>query len=413
MPASALKVKPVILDFTLTTALGTGKGANLDKLSKEISGLSPCEFHEATRLDTWTGEVKGVEDVEIPTSFARYACRNNKLALLALEQDNFSEKVKSLVKRHGPERIGVIIGTSTSGIRQTEQAYKESVDSQQATGTESGEAPRVGSLPDWYHYRETHNSHSVSDFVTRILGLKGYSLTISTACSSSAKVFATGARAISAGLCDAVVVGGVDSLCLTTLFGFNSLQLVSHDVCRPCDANRKGISIGEAGGFAILTREQEGVATLMGYGESADAHHMSSPHPEGKGARLCMDEALAKAGVGAGQVGYLNLHGTGTNANDESECKAVIDIFGPEIPCSSTKGFTGHTLGACGIVESAFSLFALTEQFLPANLNLVTLDPDIKANVVREHRQEKLSYTMTNSFGFGGNNCSLVFGLPS
>ncbi|MEX2488422.1 MAG: beta-ketoacyl synthase N-terminal-like domain-containing protein, partial [Pseudomonadales bacterium] len=232
----------------MTTALGVGKDENYDRLSRGVSGLSRCEFDEAARLDTFVGEVEGVEDVEIPDNFARYTCRNNKLALLALEQDDFSNKVRSLVARHGPERVGVIIGTSTSGIRQTEQAYNESVDSHQTETLESGEKPHITALPDWYHYRETHNAHSVSDFVGRVLGIKGYSLTISTACSSSAKVFATGARAISAGLCDAVVVGGVDTLCLTTLFGFNSLQLVSHDVCRPCDVNRNGISIGEAGG---------------------------------------------------------------------------------------------------------------------------------------------------------------------
>lgn len=407
-------VSPTIVDFTLTTALGVGNDANLDNLTSGISGLSRCEFAEASRLDTYVGEIKGLEDVEIPESLARYSCRNNKLALLALEQDDFSNKVRSLVTRHGSQRVGVIIGTSTSGIRQTEQAYNESVASHQTAAAANGEKPQLTTLPDWYHYRETHNAHSVSDFVARVLGIEGYSLTISTACSSSAKVFATGARAISAGLCDAVVVGGVDSLCLTTLFGFNSLQLVSREVCRPCDVKRNGISIGEAGGFAIITRdEQPGIANLVGYGESADAYHMSSPHPDGKGAYLCMQAALARADIPPQLIGYLNLHGTGTPANDESECKAVFDTFGAATPCSSTKGFTGHTLGACGIVESAFSLFALEHQFLPVNLNVIELDPNIRANIVTESSHGKFGYTMTNAFGFGGNNCSLIFGMPS
>jgi 3-oxoacyl-[acyl-carrier-protein] synthase I len=395
------KTQTDIIDFTLTTCLGQGKSENLIKLRRGESGLSPCTFEGASSLQTWTGEVRGVNDVEMPAHLKKFDCRNNRLALLGLEQDQFMDQVKAASVKFGSLRVGVIMGTSTSGIAHTERAYFESLDDQ---------THNIARLPDWYHYRETHNVHSISRFVQSVLGLGGYNLTISTACSSSAKVFASASRALASGACDAVVVGGVDSLCLTTLFGFNSLQLTSADVCRPCDVNRAGISIGEAAGFALVTRNNEAaIATLAGYGESADAHHMSSPHPEGKGAYLAMQAAIQRANLGPSNIGYLNLHGTGTKSNDSAECMAISNLFGRNVPCSSTKGFTGHTLGACGIVESSICLLALQNRFLPLNLNLETLDPEIAATIVSEPTDKTIDFAMTNSFGFGGNNSSLIF----
>jgi len=214
---------------------------------------------------------------------------------------------------------------------------------------------------------------------------------------------------MAAGRCDAAVVGGVDSLCLTTLYGFNSLQLVSAEPCRPADIRRNGLSIGEAAAFALL-EPGAGELMLLGYGESSDAHHMSAPDPEGRGAIAAMRAALARAGLEPRQIDYINLHGTATSANDLAEDRAVRSVFGREVPQSSTKGWTGHTLGAAGIVEAALSLICIQEGILPRSLNTREKDPAIAGNVLLETRRARVERVLSNSFGFGGSNCSLVFG---
>ena len=242
--------------------------------------------------------------------------------------------------------------------------------------------------------------------------MRGPCITVATACSSSAKVFAQAARLIEAGLADAALVGGVDTLCGSVLYGFNALGLVSPLPCRPFDARRDGLSLGEAGGFATLERAIHGERGLQlrGYGESSDAHHMSAPHPEGLGAQLAMREALQRAGLEAGDIGYLNLHGTATPANDKVEAIAISALFPPTLHASSTKGWTGHTLGAAGIVESVFALLALEHGLLPGTLNSGEHDPGNGPQVRFDNAQRDIAFAMNNSFGFGGNNCSLVFG---
>lgn len=240
-------------------------------------------------------------------------------------------------------------------------------------------------------------------------------MSVSTACSSSAKVFASAYRHIKAGWCDAAVVGGVDSLCFSTLYGFNSLGLVSNRPCRPWDAERSGMNIGEGAGFALLEKMDGGVAgvALLGYGESSDAYHMSSPHPEGTGAAAAMKSALAMAGVAADAIDYINLHGTGTRANDASEDRAVMKIFGGGTPCSATKGWTGHTLGAAGIIEILFALGSIERGFIPGTLNSKRPDPALSAGVLLQNRAAPVRCVLSNSFGFGGTNCSLVLGAVS
>jgi 3-oxoacyl-[acyl-carrier-protein] synthase-1 len=205
------------------------------------------------------------------------------------------------------------------------------------------------------------------------------------------------------------VVGGVDSLCLTTLYGFNALQLVSADICRPADAARHGLSIGEAGGFALLTpRPAAGAAACLGVGETSDAHHMSQPRPDGAVAALAMSRALGA--LQRERLSYINLHGTATPANDAAEDAAVTSLFGLKLPCSSTKGWTGHTLGAAGIVEVAISLLAIEHGFMPRSLNTRELDPRLRAAVLLEARAARVEYVLSNSFGFGGTNCSVLLG---
>lgn len=387
----------MITSFASVSALGLGSAAMLSALRESRGGLRPNDFEHA-EINTWIGRVEGLENQPVIGELARYDCRNNRLAQLGLRQDGFEQAVVAARRKYGSRRIAVLIGTSTSGILETELAYRK----------RSGD----GALPQSLDYQHTHNLFSVADFVRRYLELAGPALAISTACSSSAKVFACAHRFMAAGLCDAVVVGGVDSLCLTTLHGFASLELLSPQPCRPCDANRNGISIGEAAGFALLERQDraEAETALLGYGESSDAYHMSSPHPHGEGAYLSMQKALHCAGLAPADIDYINLHGTATPANDSVEDQAVHRLFGSSVPCSSTKGWTGHSLGAAGISEAIIAMLCLMHDFVPGTLNLQTLDPQLQSRIVLANENHRLRCVLSNSFGFGGNNCSLVLG---
>ena len=392
---------PLLLShFTATTCLGRGLAPTRRALEDAASGLKPCDF-ETVAIDTWIGEVAGVDDVRLPAAVAHHDCRNNRLALLGLETDGFADAVRECLGRHGRRRIGVLIGTSTSGILATELAYRR-------------RDPQTGALPADFNYRTTHNSYSVAGFVRELFGLEGPAAAISTACSSSAKVFAAAARMIDSGLIDAALVGGVDSLCLTTLYGFNSLELTSREPCRPYDTDRRGISIGEAAAFVLLERPPASAAAdavlLLGAGESSDAFHMSAPHPEGLGARLAMTRALATAGIDVDGIDYINLHGTGTPNNDSAEGKAVAALFGERVPCSSTKGATGHAMGAAGAVEVVIGALALQHGFMPGSAQTRQVDPDIALDYLLATRRAPLRRVLSNSFGFGGSNCSLILG---
>ena len=389
-----------ITHYTLANALGRGVQDSLNALQSNRSGLRPCDFEDAV-LQTWIGRVDGLEQSPLPESMAEFECRNNRLARLTLELDGFSDRVADAAGEFGADRIGVFIGTSTSGIRATENAYHN-------------RNRETGRLPHDYTPSHSHNIFSPTWFVRQYLGLTGPALAISTACSSSAKVFAAAHRYIESGLCDAAVVGGVDSLCLTTLYGFNALGLISASPCRPWDVQRDGINIGEAAGFALLQRPrpQDSRDLLLGYGESCDAYHMSTPHPQGKGAALAMQQAIDRAGLSASDIDYVNLHGTSTHANDAAEDRAIVTTLGDQVPCSSTKGWTGHTLGAAGITEAIFALLSLRHGFIPGTLQTQQQDPALQASLQRESRPANPTYILSNSFGFGGNNCSLLFGKP-
>lgn len=396
-------MQPLILSALATAnPVGLGLPALAEALVNGRSGLRYNDFERAD-LDTWIGRVDGLEDEPVATALAEFDCRNNRLAQLGLHQDGFVSAVADARRRYGEHRVAVLIGTSTSGIFETELGYQ-------------ARDPVDGSLPPTLRLRFSHNILSVAEFVRRTLGLRGPTVAVSTACSSSAKVFASAERYIRSGLCDAAVVGGVDSLCLTTLHGFSSLQLTSSQPCRPFDAARSGISIGEAAGFALLEKSGAGDVMLMGYGESSDAYHMSSPHPEGEGALLAMREALQRAQLAPVDLDYINLHGTATPANDRTEERAVLRLFGDHAqtaPCSSTKGWTGHTLGAAGMIEAIVCALCLRLGLIPGTLNTVTVDPEFRARIVLTPEQRPLRHALSNSFGFGGSNCSLVFGRAS
>ncbi|MBP5985903.1 MAG: beta-ketoacyl-[acyl-carrier-protein] synthase family protein [Azonexus sp.] len=392
---------PLLLSaYTATTCLGRGLDATRAALRGGRSGLAPCAF-ESVRLDTWIGEVAAVDAEKLPEALTEYDCRNNRLTQMGLETDCFAERVREVIARYGRTRVGVFLGTSTAGILQTELAYRR-------------RDPVTGALPDDFHYRTTHNSFSLAEFTRDYFGLEGMAMAISTACSSSAKVFAAAARQLELGSIDAAIVGGVDTLCLTTLYGFASLQLTSTRPCRPYDAARDGISIGEGAAFALLERCEKpatGSVLLLGTGESSDAYHMSSPHPEGLGAKLAMEAALRSAGLSPDAIGYINLHGTSTPANDAAEGKAVGALFGDRVPCSSTKGATGHTLGAAGALEVVICALALTDGLLPGSPGTENLDPAIPLDYLLQSRAAQPRYALSNSFGFGGSNCSLILGV--
>ncbi|HSH86798.1 MAG TPA: beta-ketoacyl-[acyl-carrier-protein] synthase family protein [Methylophilus sp.] len=410
-------MKPLLLShFTVTSCIGKGLQQTLDALLQQRQALKPCDF-ETVDLPTFIGEVEGVDEVAMPANMQEYDCRNNRLAKLGLEQDGFEQAVNAAISQYGADRIGVFLGTSTSGILETELAFRN-------------RDKTTGKLPENFIYGKTQNTYSVADFTRHYFQLSGPAAVVSSACSSSAKVFSLARRMLEAGLIDAAIVGGVDTLCLTTLYGFNSLNLLSSQACRPYDKDRNGISIGEAAAFALLERTPDAgeapdtfksthaadTVLLLGIGESSDAYHMSSPHPEGLGAKLAMHQALDSAGLKPSDIDYINLHGTATPSNDAAEAKAVMAIFEHEnkdVPCSSSKGATGHTLGAAGGVEAVICALALQHGFIPGGLNTQTIDTQLPLNYQLQNRPQTLQRVMSNSFGFGGTNCSLIFGLAS
>jgi 3-oxoacyl-[acyl-carrier-protein] synthase-1 len=384
---------PRITSFTATCAAGSGRAELLRSLRAGQSGLRANDFGREP-LATWIGRVASVEDAALPAQFSSYECRNNRLAWLGMQRDGFLEAVRAARDRYGAERIALVLGTSTASVGATEEAYAR--------------LTPAGQFPEDLRHPEIHTPHSTGDFLQRILGLRNLAITVATACSSSAKAFAQGARLLELGIADAVIAGGVDSLCGSVLFGFNSLELMARDPCRPFDAARRGINIGEAAAFALLECSGSG-PRLAGCGESSDAHHMSAPHPAGRGARQAMTEALNRAGVESREVGYINLHGTASVMNDEIEARAVAEMFPADTHASSTKGWTGHTLGAAGALEAVIALLSLESGFLPGNLNARELDPACGPQIRLASATGRPRYAMSNSFGFGGSNCVLLF----
>lgn len=380
------------------TALGTGTESLRRALHARRSGLAPCVFPGAP-AGIWVGAVEGLDTAAPPAGLAAFDCRNNRLAELALVTDGFEAAVAAARARHGAERVAVVIGTSTAGIEETEQAHAR-------------RPPGETALPADFDYARTHDLQALAVYLRTRLGLAGPALVVSTACTSGARAIMQAAALIAAGLADAVVTGGVDSLCRLTLNGFGSLELLSPGPTRPCAGDRDGISIGEAAGLLLLERPAgaPGAPLLLGAGASSDAHHMSSPHPEGLGAVAAMRAALAAAGLDASAIGYVNLHGTGTRANDAMEDRAVHHVFGDAVPCSSTKGYMGHTLGASGAVEAILSIIALEDGLIPGCLGIEAADPGFRSRVATANAPAPLRRVMSNSFGFGGSNCSLVLG---
>lgn len=397
---SCSPVRPVaITAYSTVNGCGLGNAAFYRALRSNRSALSPLTLLEVP-FATPVGEIRSSLP-EIRRALREYDSRNARVALAALNfaEDSMREAIESAKARYGAQRIGVVIGTSTSGLYETESAYASLL--------------QTGEMPDDFHFLTRHAYQATPRFLQLDLGLQGPCFAISTACSSAAKAIAAGQRLIVGGVCDAVLTGGVDTLCRLTLRGFHSLELVSEHPCRPMDKNRRGINIGEGAGLLLLERsaaQNKGYPHVLAVGESSDAHHMSSPHPEGAGAMAAMRSALRLAGLDASAVDYLNLHATATRVNDEVEAHAVYQIFGERLPCSGIKGITGHTLGAAGAIEAVASLLALEYGFIPGTCGLGETDAACRCQVVKSPlTEQKLERVMSNSFGFGGNNASIIF----
>ncbi|MGH8213324.1 MAG: beta-ketoacyl-ACP synthase [Rhodanobacteraceae bacterium] len=391
-----VRIPPLaVAAYSATSALGRGSAAHANALREGRGGLRTNDF-SSEPLECFIGRVDGIEDAPLPQALGDWECRNNRLAWLGLNQDGLLDAVRAAIECHGAARVALVLGTSTASIGASEEAYRRLQD---------------GHFPEDLRRPRIHTPHSLTAFVAEAAGIAGPALTISTACSSSAKVFASAERMIRLGLVDAALVGGVDTLCDSVLFGFNALELVSPEPCRPFDAQRRGISIGEAAAFALLERADVApeAPRLIGYGESSDAYHMSTPHPEGSGARAALVDALARAGLHKDGVDYINLHGTATLKNDEVEAALLGERFSPRARASSTKGFTGHTLGAAGGLEAVFALIAIERGFIPGNLGCMQPESACARQLALESEERDVRVALSNSFGFGGNNACLAF----
>ncbi|NOZ01013.1 MAG: beta-ketoacyl-ACP synthase [Deltaproteobacteria bacterium] len=374
-------------------------GASTPQLEKSLiegrSGISTTSS-VLPAAECPLGEIRdGVPD--LPPVVAAHDSRCNRL--LAMSANRIKDVLELATKRFGPERIGAVVGTSASGNTDLEAAFEAD-----------------GALDFDYHHRQSFGSAAA--MIRRLTGIRGPAFTVSTACSSGANAMISAAGLIQSGVCDAVVVGSSDALCRTTYEGFRSLQVMDDQPCRPFDATRAGLNLGEGAAVLVLSKERLGGPIddqglfLAGFGASSDAHHMTAPDPEGLGAARSMANALETAGIAPADVGYLNLHGTGTRLNDESESRAVERVFGAHhLPCSSTKGYTGHLLGAAAGVEAVITLIALKSGRLWRNLNLEEQDPKVAIRILKQDEDARdIRYAMSNSFAFGGNDTSIIFG---
>jgi len=334
----------------------------------------------------------------LPEALLEIDSRNNRFVQQALAE--LAEPLATARERWGPERVGICVGSSTAAMDEIERAYSVHHD--------------TGALPEGFDVLQRGSAAGLVRALRALTRFDGPTTVLSNACASSGKAFASAKRWLEAGIVDAVLVGGADSLCQMTLRGFGSLGLLSAEPTRPFSSERQGINIGEGAAFALVERDGEG-PLLLGAGESSDAHHMTRPDPEGQGARAAMEAALADAGVSPGDVDYVNAHGTGTRFNDAMESRAIRAALGSAADplVVSTKGYVGHMLGAAGATEAVFVLQGMQEGWVPASVGADPVDPEIDLNIPTAVCETELRVTLSNSFAFGGSNVSLVFGEPA
>jgi 3-oxoacyl-[acyl-carrier-protein] synthase-1 len=382
-----------ITAYTLVNALGDDTEAVITALEHGDTGLGRHAF--ATSLPTVVGAIGQLDT--LPAALAAYDTRQARIAWHGI--GGLVVAASRATTRWGSTRVGLVIGTSTGGIGATEAAWRRYRED--------------GSWPADFDLARKHAMQATVEVVRAATGARGPGYVVSTACSSSAKAFASAQRMIHADLVDAVIVGGVDSLCDTTLRGFAGLELTSERACRPFASDRDGISIGEGAAFALVERRGHALANLVAVGESCDAYHPSAPHPEGEGARAAIEAALRCAGISASQVGVVNAHATGTKLNDASEAKALAAVFGGAPWVVATKGYTGHMLGAAGATEVLFCVVALERGWIPASLGADPLEPGLGIRVATQRVAIETDYALSTSFAFGGSNAAVLVGGAS
>ncbi|MCA8977826.1 MAG: beta-ketoacyl-ACP synthase [Planctomycetes bacterium] len=392
MPAANLRPL-LVTGYSMLSALGAGRSQHLEELAASRTGLRPS--HIPLDFETCVGPVTAALP-ELPGALRPWQTRIARMAALLIEE--LDEPLRRARERWQPERFAILLGTSTAGAETTERAYKEFVEQ--------------GEFPDRYDFARQHTFGAVLHVIRELSGARGPAWMCSTACTSSGKPFATAQRLMAAGMIDAAIVGGLDTLCTMTLQGFGALQALDRVPSRPFSKERNGISIGEGGAFALVEREGDARVLVEGIGETSDAYHISAPHPEGLGARAAMRQAMAQAGVDAAAIDHVNAHGTGTQLNDSAEAKAISAILGNDVPVVSTKAFTGHTLGAAAALEFAFSACAIEEGWIPAALAVTPVDPEIPVRIPVTVTRGDFRRVISNSFAFGGNNVSLLVGAP-
>ena len=388
-----------ITSWSAVNALGQTTREVLGALDAGRSGLRPPSFELP-----FTTMIGAVPDPlpPLPAKYSEYECRLARLGMLALA--DLRTPVERAIARWGAHRVAILLGTSTGGLDATEAAYRHWLSEKK--------------LPEGYSLSTQHDFGALGDLYASVTGAEGPRFVVSTACSSSGKVHASARRMIRAGLIDAAIVGGVDSLCRMTLHGFRGLGILSESACQPFGRGRAGINIGEGAALMLIERDAAHQAAsldgpqvhLLGVGESSDAYNMSSPEPSGRGAREAMERAMEQAGISAGDVDHLNAHATATPQNDLAESIAIAALFGDRVPVVSTKGYTGHLLGAAGATEAVFAIHAVRTGRIPRSLGSEDLDPEIRISVAVEGGERPIRRVLSSSFAFGGSNVCLAIG---
>jgi 3-oxoacyl-[acyl-carrier-protein] synthase-1 len=388
------RMRPLpVTAYANLNALGESREEILAALAAGRTGLGVPT--ESLPFEARTGTVTA-HLPELESGLKSWTTRQARMAACLVAQ--LEQPLRKARARWQAERIGVILGTSTAGAEATEHAYRQYV------GT--------GSLPNSYDFRRQHTFGAVLHVVSELAGVRGPAWMVSTACTSSAKPLASVSRLIAAGVLDAAIVGGIDTLCAMTLYGFQALGALDRGPCRPFSALRAGLSLGEGGALLLVERAGEPVALIEGVGESSDAYHISAPHPEGRGAFDAMSGALEQAGCRPVDIDHVNAHGTGTRLNDTAEAKAIFDLVGDEVPVVSTKGYTGHTLGAAGAIEAVFAIHALENGWIPPSLQADPVDSELRIRVPTSVTHGRFRRVLSNSFAFGGNNVSVLLRAP-
>ena len=388
-----MKHKLYLNDLGIVNSLGYDKASVTASLINNQTGLKSKHKLISDKV-TYVGKVFD-ELPKIPKNLMPYDCRNNQMLLHSCLQ--ILPTIKKMIDKYGANRIAIVLGTSTSGIDNGENAF--------IAKKQSGE------FPENFYYKQQETG-IMSEFLKKFLGLQNIAYTISTACSSSGKAFASATRLIKQDICDVVLVGGCDTLCELTLNGFDCLEAISENICLPFSKNRDGINIGESAAIFILSKDPSEIC-LMGVGESSDGYHITAPEPNGSGAILAMNSALDKANLQAKQIGYLNLHGTATNLNDAMESNAVSTVF-DRVKCSSTKHLTGHTLGAAAATEIGLCWLLISNKYNPdkklPKQNVTNENLSTNIGIITDNTKYENPYFMSNSFAFGGNNVSVIIG---